>query len=763
MDFWSFFRVLNRRKWLIITVTITAVLATYFITLKLPYDYKSKATLATGITENSEISLEDNNTTNPYVINTRFSNLIELINSRRVMSLLSYRLIIHDLESESPFRELEPLQEDYPKSFLSEASVLYKNKLDSMATLGTTNKVDYALLDILKKMEYDEESIKEKLHISRGVGSDFIDIYFVSEDPNLSAFVVNVLSQEFMRYYKTNKVRRVENSLEFFTQLVEKKKQELDESSEKLRSYKEQKNVINYGAQSANMLNRISQLENNREEETKKIVGLRRAIQNIESQIRGNGGNDYGAQASNNNKRIFALRKKMNELNDRYVAGGMSNSVLADSISRVRNELDVLIRQSSDENLYQPNITRQDLATLKVKNEIELETAQARLGAIESELSRLQQQAYGFSENEGEIASLEGDIKVAREEYLQVLDKYNTAKNASLSIANRVEQVEVGEPAYEPEDSKRILLVAISGAASFSLCVVLIFFLEFVNMRIDSPAKFQSMVRLPLIGSLNKVDLNGFDLKTLFANQNNDENRETYKQLLRKLRFEIEADKPRSLLVTSNKRGEGKTFTIISLAYSLSLLGKKVLIVDTNFKNNTLTRIFMGAKQVPQRYLEESSAIRDPNREPLLLKEASAATDGESGGRAYENPAQEQEKEEAANRKSLISATRLQGIDLIASKGGDFSPAEVFMSKNFQSLLKELEKEYDYIILEGPAMNEYSDTKELVNFVDKVVTIFSAESTVDKMDRDTIKFLKKLDGKLIGAILNKVKSYNLNY
>lgn len=60
-------------------------------------------------------------------------------------------------------------------------------------------------------------------------------------------------------------------------------------------------------------------------------------------------------------------------------------------------------------------------------------------------------------------------------------------------------------------------------------------------------------------------------------------------------------------------------------------------------------------------------------------------------------------------------------------------------------------------------MNEYSDTRELMNYADKVITVFSAESSIDQMDRETINLLKKLDGKLIGAILNKVESYNLNF
>lgn len=747
MDIASFFRVLLRRKWLIITVTLTAILATYFISQKLPYDYKSKATLATGITDNSDVSLEENNSSNPYVISTRFSNLIEQIHSRRIINLLSYRLILHDLESPEPFRDLKDAKEEYSENILQKAKLLYQAKLDSMQTLGATDKMDWVLLDILKKADYDEEELRENLKIERPVGSDFINIVFTSEDPQLSAFVVNALSEEFMRYYKNNKVKRVENSLTFFTNLVETKKNELDKKVAVLRKYKEDNSVINYGAQSASMLSRIAQLQNNQEDETKTIMGLRQAIVNIESQMQGKSDSDFGAKAGQSNQQMISLRNKITELNNRYINGNMRNQSLADSLAMYRQQLDQLIGSSNDENLYRPGITRQELASMKVKNQIELEMAQARLSSVNKELAKLEREAYGFSENEGEIASLESDIGVAREEYLQVLDKYNTARNASISVANRLEQIEVGEPAYEPETSRRFLMIAIAGAASFSLCVVLIFFLEFVNVKVDSPSKFKTHVRLPLLGTLNKVSLNGFDLKAIFSGQDKDENREVYKQLLRKVRFEVESKKARSILLTSNKPGEGKTFTIISLAYALSLLGKRILIIDTNFKNNTLTKLFMPRKEA-EKYLEESTAMRDPEVEQKLL--------GKTVDMGEEQPPKE------VDHRGLITPTRLQGIDLIASRGGNLSPAEIFMSKNFQELLKELEKEYDYIMLEGPAMNQFSDTKELINFVDKVITVFSAESSINQMDRETINYLKKLDGKLIGTILNKVAPYNLN-
>ena len=65
--------------------------------------------------------------------------------------------------------------------------------------------------------------------------------------------------------------------------------------------------------------------------------------------------------------------------------------------------------------------------------------------------------------------------------------------------------------------------------------------------------------------------------------------------------------------------------------------------------------------------------------------------------------------------------------------------------------------EYDYIFLEGASLNEYSDAKELMRFADKVVAVFNSETTIKQVDRESINFLKNLNGKLIGGILNRVE------
>jgi polysaccharide biosynthesis transport protein len=81
--------------------------------------------------------------------------------------------------------------------------------------------------------------------------------------------------------------------------------------------------------------------------------------------------------------------------------------------------------------------------------------------------------------------------------------------------------------------------------------------------------------------------------------------------------------------------------------------------------------------------------------------------------------------------------------------------------RDFQNLIAALADSFDYILLEGASLNDYSDTKELVKYCDKVVAVFSAESSVKQLDKDSIYYLKSLGKKFGGAVLNKVDTKDL--
>ena len=116
--------------------------------------------------------------------------------------------------------------------------------------------------------------------------------------------------------------------------------------------------------------------------------------------------------------------------------------------------------------------------------------------------------------------------------------------------------------------------------------------------------------------------------------------------------------------------------------------------------------------------------------------------------------------DEEFNTTGIIDRTTHSGIDIIGSKGGYNSPSEIFAGKNFDKLLDSLELTYDFIFLEGSSINDYSDTQELVDYADHVIAVFSAESELKAIDRQSLDFLKGLEEKFLGGVLNRVDLKN---
>jgi Mrp family chromosome partitioning ATPase len=193
------------------------------------------------------------------------------------------------------------------------------------------------------------------------------------------------------------------------------------------------------------------------------------------------------------------------------------------------------------------------------------------------------------------------------------------------------------------------------------------------------------------------------------------ENRDTefFKESLRRLRHDIETSGGRSFLFVSLKPNEGKSFLVAALAHSLGLKNKKILLIDTNFKNNTLTSLTSSVlpKGEAQKSLGTSSELGFP--------------------------------------------INLSDVDIIGNKGGHQSPSELLAGVDFRRKVDGFKEQYDYIFLEAASVSSFSDARELADYVDKIVPVFDATTKLKDTDREGVAFLRRLNGKLLGGVLNK--------
>jgi Mrp family chromosome partitioning ATPase len=159
----------------------------------------------------------------------------------------------------------------------------------------------------------------------------------------------------------------------------------------------------------------------------------------------------------------------------------------------------------------------------------------------------------------------------------------------------------------------------------------------------------------------------------------------------------------------------------------MSLSKKKILIIDTNFCNPDLT-VQLNA---------------DPILEKIVPYKANGVT-------------------LVDQVKKFSKDIGVGTVYAIGSEGGDYTPSEILPRENILHHLHKLTDEFDYIFLEGPPLNDFSDSKELAQYVDGVIAVFSATHIIKQIDKESILFFKELNGKFCGSILNMVDLKNVN-
>jgi len=727
MDFSYLFRILMKRKWIIISATLIAAVVAYVLTLNQQKKFRSTAQVATGYTTYDPVRLNENADYSQQ--ETKFNNAIVTFTSPAVINLLSYNLILHDLK-QTPFTVLTPEEQKKAFSQISREDAVraFQGKLDSMQMISPSSSEDKKLLNILSVYNYDFGTITENLSISRYQRSDYLNISYVSADPSLSAFVVNNAYDQFIRYYGTNRDKTLSQSIDTLKKIMDKKKQVVDEKNRILQ----QAGIGSSELRSTSDLNIISNLESQLTSERSKLAGLQSDLRKVNQKL-ANLDTKPSETTNTQNDEIIQLRNARNAAYSDYLKSNDPNDYKKYTSLNEKYQQKVLSMRTTTETTKDPVQEKVDLQSQKSDLEIDIQSSSSFVASLEGKVNSLKASVSSSGSNNAAVESLKQDADLANKEYLEAQYKYNTALDLSgLSLVNFRLAVP-GQPSLTPEPSKRMLIVALAAFAALFTTIAIIIFLTYLDSSVRTPLIFSKNVNLKLISLINYMNLRNKNIKDVIANiyastDTEESNRNnTFRESLRKLRYEIETSGKKIFLFTSTKKGQGKTTIIQALSYSMSLSKKRVLIIDTNFCNPDLTAQL--------------------DAEPILEKII---------------PQNFDDKNLVAEIKKHSKDLGIGSIYAIGSAGGDYTPSEILPRENLLHHLQTLTSYFDYIFLEGPPLNDFSDSKELVQYVEGVIAVFSAQDEIKQIDRQSITFFKELNGKFSGSILNMVDLKNVN-
>lgn len=707
MELSSYFSLLNKYKYVIIIVVVAAVVGSYFLVKNLPDEYISSTQISTGIVDASRHLLDKDNAPNAQSdeINREFSNLTEIIKLKKLIDNLSYQLIIHDLSSKEPFRKLNHKFKDLSQPAIDHALGVFKDKLQNSEPLSIYNADENGLNELLISMKYDERSIRKFLDVTRDSESDFITITYTSENPQLSAFVVNTLCKEFIDYYTINIKKNESNAIDFLAKQLDEKKKALDDKKEQLQQYKIKNGILNLDDQSKAINAQILMYQDKKLQAEKDYASYEGAVKGIDQRFDSKDRRYIESVTGEYNQAITNIEEQIHILNDQYVHSGF-NPKYKPALDSLRTSLTAALNKSSDKYIVNPLVAKDNLVLKKMDLEVSRDLAKYSASSIDKEIKNLKAQFTRLVPFDAIVKTYESDVSIAGQEYLDILNKYN-ALNLQSNFSIKLAQVEPATPDVA-QPSKKIFLIALSGIAVFVLCLVILFVLYYFDDTVKAPVDLVNRTQLPLLGSLNIIQGGKPDLKKLWDVENRNK-MQHFKELLRSIRFEIDQElKGEKVLgVTSLGVGEGKTLLASSLAYSYAAINKKVLLIDGNFNNPSVTKS-MQPKVFVEDYFKLSSYLDRDN-----------------------------------------------AITVLGNHGGDITLLEISDEKHVQNDFNDLKSRFDVIIIDLPPLDSLNKSKEWLLFSNKAIAVFESDKTISRSHSQYIDYLKNLNTKFAGWVLNK--------
>lgn len=203
---------------------------------------------------------------------------------------------------------------------------------------------------------------------------------------------------------------------------------------------------------------------------------------------------------------------------------------------------------------------------------------------------------------------------------------------------------------------------------------------------------------------------------------------EAYKLLRTKLQFSFSDENDCHVIgITSARSGEGKSLSAANLAYTLSQLNKKVLLIDCDMRCPTLAEK-LRIKKAPglSSFLTGQRNLMD------ILQHCSFKNEGES-------------------------------FYVISAGLNPPNPVELLSSSRMEKMLEVLRKEFEYVIIDLPPVGEVSDALAVAKHTDGMLLVVRQNYCDRTMLSEAVRQFEFINARILGVVVNGTEEYEGSY
>lgn len=374
---------------------------------------------------------------------------------------------------------------------------------------------------------------------------------------------------------------------------------------------------------------------------------------------------------------------------------GLQDAGVAGAIDRYNEmvaERNRLLRTSTESN---PAIVNLNASIRAMRGNIQT-TLDATLKGLEITRADLAREASRYSRRISDAPTQERQfVSIARQQeiksglYLMLLQKREENAIVLAAIANNAKIIDEAQADGAPISPKRMTIYLAALVFGIGIPVGAIYLIGLTKFKIEGRADVEKLTSLPVIGDIPLADEKTGAI-AVFENQNNLMS-ETFRNVRTNLQFMLENGK-NVILVTSTISGEGKSFISANLAISLSLLGKKVVIVELDIRKPGLNKVF----NIPKKEHGITQFLTNP----------------------------------ATNLMGLVQPSDTNK-NLYILPGGTVppNPTELLARDGLEKAVETLKKNFDYVILDTAPVGMVTDTLLIGRVADLSVYVCRADYT----------------------------------
>jgi len=336
--------------------------------------------------------------------------------------------------------------------------------------------------------------------------------------------------------------------------------------------------------------------------------------------------------------------------------------------------------------------------------------AQENLAKAEAELQDQDRLLFDYMELENQILQ---DV-----EYKLELSKHIKGL-ARIKIQRTAINVNVAQPAIDPLERSSPSLFLLPVGIVFALLLALGIGLT-VELMDKSVRTSQDIVRhldVAMLGAIPDTDDEEVAIdrvETAVRDHPSSMVAEAFRGIRANLQFAAPAERQRSIVVTSPRADDGKTTVACNLAMSVAQGGRRVLLIDANFRRPAMQRIF--------------DAVQAKGLSNILIGDGDLA--------------------------SYAVKTNIPLLEVLGSGPTPPNPAELLGSPQTRAFLQDAVSRYDQVIIDTPPVLLASEGMVLATVVDGVILVVRAKRDSRGVARRACTLLADVNAHVFGAVLN---------